>query len=269
MKNIILVGVGLIISSLTYGQVTILEENFDSGTMPSDWTVVDNDGHQVHESVSEYEDAWIIKEDPDNEDNWTISSTSYFSPVNRADRWLISPELELGTEGNYISWKGVSYDPSFPDSYKVMISTTGNDIADFTDTLTIVNNESPEWIKRTESLEDFAGETIYIAFVNTTYDGFKLHLDSIYVREQDPLSVDKFEIQMAVYPNPSVDYITVNTGSDNFSKVSVINSLGSVINEVRESGNQMTLPTSNLNSGLYWISVETDKGIFRKKFIKQ
>src|SRR5690554_6672411 len=143
-------GLSIILCSSLWGQVTLLEENFDDAAFPNGWTVIDNDGHTVDEDVQEYNNAWILKEDPKDATNGTVSSTSYFDPVDRADRWLITPQMTLGNSGNYISWKGLSHDPSFPDSYKVMISKTGNNLNDFTDTLTVISYEEPVWTNHTE-----------------------------------------------------------------------------------------------------------------------
>src|SRR5690554_3243803 len=123
MKSIFTV-LAVIISSTLIGQVSILEENFDLSALPANFTIIDNDGNTVSNDVQEYTSAWILKEDPTDATNGTVSSTSYFSPVDRADRWLITPQLTLGASGNFISWSGLSHDASFPDSYKVMISKT-------------------------------------------------------------------------------------------------------------------------------------------------
>jgi hypothetical protein len=220
MKHIITF-FAVLASSALFGQVTILEENFDAAVFPNSWSIIDNDGNTVDSDVQEYTNAWILKDDIMDATNGTASSTSYFSPVDRADRWLISPQITLGISGNFISWNGLSHDPSFPDSYKVMISITGNTVADFTDTLIIVSNETPIWRSHTASLEDFAGETIYIAFVNTTFNGFKLYLDSMYVREQDPLSLETEEINLAVYPNPILNVVHLSTGNAIIQKVEI------------------------------------------------
>ncbi len=269
MKNIFTV-LAVIASSTLFGQIPILEENFDLSTLPAPFTIINNDGHTVAADVQEYTSAWILKEDPTDATNGTISSTSYFSPVDRADRWLITPQLTLGVSGNYISWTGLSHDPSFPDSYKVMVSKTGNTVADFKDTLVVVSNEMPIWTKHTESLDSFAGETVYIAFVNTTYNGFKLYLDSIYVREQDPLSLVKEELNLAIYPNPVSDILYLSAGNAKIQKVEIYNSFGKKVAEenVFNSTTNHSLSVAHLESGIYFVSVKTSAGIVRKKIFR-
>lgn len=269
MKKIFTV-LAVIASSTLFGQVTIFEENFDATTIPASFTIIDNDGHTVDSDVQEYTNAWIYKEDPTDPSNGTASSTSYFSPVDRADRWLITPKITLGAFGNYLSWKGLSHDASFPDSYKVMISTTGTTVADFTDTLVVISNETPTWNNHTESLVAYEGQEIYIAFVNTTFNGFKLYLDSLNVRELDPMSVQKEEIQLAVYPNPMKDIINLSTGSSVILNVEIYNSFGQKVVEesLKNRSTQHSVSVANLENGIYFISVETSAGVVRKKVIK-
>ncbi|PWH86365.1 T9SS-dependent choice-of-anchor J family protein [Brumimicrobium oceani] len=269
MKSVFTV-LAVIISSSLIGQISILEENFDSSSLPANFTIIDNDGNTVANDVQEYTSAWIIKEDPTDATNGTASSTSYFSPVDRADRWLITSQMTLGASGNFISWSGLSHDASFPDSYKVMISKTGNSIADFTDTLVVVSNELPVWNKHTENLEDYAGETVYFAFVNTTYDGYKLYLDSIYVREQDPLSTMSEEINLAIYPNPVLDEIDLNTSNVLIENVEIFNSFGQKVmgEKMESSAFKAVLDVSELGSGVYFVVVETSAGVVRRKVIK-
>lgn len=260
----------VIASSTLFGQTTILEENFDASVFPASFTIIDNDGHTVANDVQEYSSAWIVKEDPMNATNGTVSSTSYFSPVNRADRWLITPQLTLGTFGNYLSWSGLSHDPSFPDSYKVMISKTGNAVADFTDTLVVMSNEMPIWTSHTALLDAYVGEDIYIAFVNTTFNGYKLYLDSIKVRKDDPLTVVKEEINLAAYPNPVTDILNLSTGNANIQKIVVYNSYGQKVieEEVNNSKSNYSIDFTSLETGVYFVSVETSLGILRKKIVK-
>ncbi|MFA5573904.1 MAG: choice-of-anchor J domain-containing protein [Brumimicrobium sp.] len=254
--------------NISFSQDTLLFDSFDLGNSLDTWELINNDGFTPAPSVSEYTEAWILKEDPDSIGNGVVSSTSFFNPVNRADRWLITPLLLVGNESNYFSWKAKSHDSSFPDSYKVMISTTGNNITDFTDTLVVVSNELPFWTERQELLDDYVNQEIYIAFVNTTFDGFKLYLDDVYVRTNDPLSVKKESIQFDVYPNPTQDFIYVSSGTTQINHVSVINTLGEIVYSSTNESNNIKIDLRELNTGLYFINIETPEGNFTRKVLK-
>lgn len=269
MKNI-LTGLAIIVSVTLFGQVTILEENFAATSLPTSWTIINNDGKTVDNAVQEYTAAWIYKEDPLNAGNGTASSTSSFSPVSRADRWLITPQLTLGAESNYISWKSLSHDASFPDSYKVMISKTGNTVADFTDTLVVVSNETPYWSNHIELLDEYANEDIYIAFVNTTYNGFKLYLDSIHVREQDPLALSNEELIVGIYPNPIADKCHISIKNAVIKNVKIYNSFGQEVLNVNagSQNNELIIDATDLKSGVYIVSITSSEGVVRRRVIK-
>jgi hypothetical protein len=242
-------------------QVSILEENFDAQSLPTGWTIIDNDGNTPAASVSEYTEAWIYKEDPIAAGNGTFSSTSFFDPIDRADRWLITPAITIGNSGNFISWHSLSGDASFPDSYKVLISTTDSEIGSFTDTLALVTNSLPEWSSYLENIDDYAGQTIHIAFVNNTFDGFKLYLDSIYVREQDPLLVNSEEIEsVKLYPIPASQNLTISASSP-IAAVSINSALGKTVLEKNgQNGVAVNLNVLVLPAGVYFVRILLDSG---------
>ncbi len=194
------------------GQNTLLQEDFESG-IPLSYSIIDNDGLNVANAVSEFTAAWIPYEEPGNNSNHCAASTSFFEPVGVSDRWLILPQLSLGGFGNSISWEARSHDPSFPDSYLVMVSTTDDQLVSFTDTIGYVQEEYDAWTFRSVDLstEGYDGQNIYVAFINHTYDGFKLYLDNITVTADDPAGIQDLTIDVTVYPNPTADFITIKS----------------------------------------------------------
>lgn len=192
-------------------QTEIFNEDFQGG-IPLTWSIVDNDGFTPDAAVSEYTDAWIAKLDPDNSVDTVASSTSYFDPVERADRWLITPAITLGSYGNFLYWEAKSHDASYPDGYHIYVSHTDNQISSFTDTVFTVSGELADWTSQEVNLseEGYDDSTIYLAFVNRTYDGFKLYLDDIRVVIEDPVAVKELSpISFNVFPNPSNDKFTI------------------------------------------------------------
>jgi hypothetical protein len=200
----------LALSGSLFSQTYLIQEDFESG-IPMSYSLVDNDGYTPASAVSEFTEAWISYQEPGNPTNNVAASTSYFDPAGVSDRWLILPQLNLGAFGNTISWEARSHDPSFPDSYLVMVSTTDDQLASFIDTIGYVQEEYDDWTYRTVDLsnEGYNSQSIYIAFINYTYDGFKLYLDNIEVTKDDPASIIENTIDINVYPNPSRDIITI------------------------------------------------------------
>jgi hypothetical protein len=267
MKKIIFFILALFSALAKAQQETILFEDFDNG-IPSSWTIIDGDGHTVHPSVAEFQPAWIGLEDPFEPGNFIAGSTSYFEPEAKAYRFLITPQLTLGDYGNILSWKSMSHDPSFPDWIMVLVSTTGTEIEDFTDTLFRLNNEFPYWTNRSINLSDsgYVSQNVYLAFVNHTNRGFKLYLDSIQVEINNPVSTPNIShSEIKLYPNPSNGMVYISS-SENISNIEVIDIAGKTV--FIQSTQLSSIDLSQLNAGMYYIKFRTEKGIETKIFQK-
>ena len=83
------------------------------------------------------------------------------------DNWLITPQLQLPEDGNLSLSYRIGNMWSAPH-YGVFISTVANEIDDFilffNETLPNNSLSTPVWADRSFSLNEFAGEVIYIAF---------------------------------------------------------------------------------------------------------
>ena len=73
-------------------------------------------------------------------------------------------------------------------------------------------------------------------------------------------------VNVAVYPNPANDVININSNS-NVSNVKVLNYLGQTIDNINVNGMNVTINTSTYDAGIYFIQIETEKGISTQKII--
>lgn len=253
MKKIFSFSFILAVSIVTYAQNIVLSTDFQSG-IPSNFTLLTFDGNSPDPEVSEFIQAWIGYEEPDNETNKVAASTSYFATADTADRWMITPEIQMGTVGNYLTWKAKSQDPSFPDDYYVLISTAGIGIENFVDTVGYVEEENAEWTTRTVNLSEkgYDNQLIRIAFINRTFDGFKLYIDDLEVRTEDHTVVNDLNLfSIQPFPNPFNDVLNLKNADDN-TTWNVYNFDGKII----ESGNGKTVNTSTFSRGSYFICVQ-------------
>jgi hypothetical protein len=254
-----------LLTTTVQAQTSVLSTDFQTG-IPATYTVIDNDGFQPNAQVSEYTDAWINVQDPDDDMNFVAGSTSYFAPIGTASRWLITPQLDLGAFGNTISWRAMSHDASFPDDYLVLVSTTNMDLESFTDTIGYVQEEYAEWTSRSVDLsaKGYNGLSIYIAFVNVTNNGFKLYLDDFDIIKEDPVGLtEEIAVQLAVFPNPFSDKLSV-VCECSVQNLRLLDLSGKEIQHV----NGTTLFVNELNNGVYLLLIESDKGTFTKKVVK-
>jgi hypothetical protein len=258
-----------IASCLTFAansQTDIFTTDFQTG-IPVNYSVVDNDGLTPDAQVANFSDAWISLQDPENSADTIVGSTSFFSPTGTASRWLITPAISLGAYGNFIEWQAKSHDASYPDDYMLLVSTTDNQISSFTDTIYTVIGENFEFTTRQVSLSanGYNNQTVYVAFVNNTEDGFILYLDDIHAWKEDPVGVNEIaaDIQVNVFPNPTSDIVTVATSAQ-LIQIELLSLNG----DLMMSAKKTSLDLSNYPVGVYFLKVVTEDGIVVKRIIK-
>lgn len=265
-KNIALLGL-LCTTFIATSQIEIYNEDFETGGIPAAFTLVDNDGLTPNAAVSEYTEAWIEKEDPLDPLNHCASSTSYFEPIGEASRWLITPAITLGPTGNVLFWDALSHDPSFPDGYRILVSRTDTQLSSFTDTLYFVFAElADEWHTRSASLGSIGldGETVHIAFINETENGFKLYIDNIRVEKENFLNITEIETPaITVYPNPTQNMLYIQEKPE-LATVRVLGMEGKILLET----NDTAIDVSRLSNGKYMVELVTEKTVIRTSFLK-
>lgn len=265
MKKGIALLIGLV-SAPVWGQTVVYSEDFQSG-MPANITLLNNDGLVPDASVSEFANAWIAVVNPDNPSDTVAGSTSFFDPAGQADRWMITPAIALGAYGNWMYWDARSHDPSYPDTYLVLVSTTDTQTASFTDTLFSFAGEYPVWTSREVNLSEAGldNQTIHLAFVNRTDDGFKLYIDDIRVEMEDPSSVNELSsIQLRVYPNPTSEVLQVSC-DQGVDEVVIVDIFGKEI--LRSFG--LSVDVRDLPTGSYFAKVKGDFGFAVSRFVKR
>lgn len=253
-------------STVCFAQTDVLITDFQTG-MPVAYTIVDNDGLTPAPQVSEFVSAWITVVDPENALDTVAGSTSFFDPIGTANRWMITSPAILGAFGNYIEWNAKSQDASYPDDYLVLVSTTDNQLASFTDTIGSVIEENAEWTLRSVDLSDegYDNQTIYVAFVNVTENGFKLYVDDIRIWKEDPLSISDISatISLNVFPNPTKGELTISC-SQEIENASLYSSNGQLLKQTKAT----TLNIESLPNGVYFLHVKTASAVKTVKVLK-
>jgi hypothetical protein len=255
----------LLLAVQIQAQTPILSTDFQSG-IPSNYTLLNIDAQAPHPQVLAYASGWITTPDPENSSDTVAAVSSYFENADTANRWLITPALALGSFGNFMHWEAKSHDPSYPDDYLVLVSTTTNDTAAFTDTIGSVQEENFEWTFREVNLSaaGYNDSTIYIAFVLRTYDGFKLYLDDIEVRKDDPVGFAEHPtITCAIYPNPSNDWINIQVSQD-FERIELKSTSGQLLRTSDES----SINLNDLKPGPYFLTVYSNGQSLTKRIVK-
>lgn len=246
-------------------QTPLLSTDFQNG-IPSNYTLLNLDAQAPNPQVLEFANGWITTPDPENNADTVAAVSSYFENADTANRWLITPALTLGSFGNFIHWEAKSHDPSYPDDYLILVSTTTNDPTAFTDTIGSIEEENFEWTFREVNLSNagYNDSTIYIAFVLRTYDGFKLYLDDIEVRKDDPVGIDENPtIAFDVYPNPSQDLINIQVSQD-FQSLELKSTSGQLL----RTSDQSLMYINDLEAGPYFLTVYSNGQSLTKRIVK-
>ena len=187
MKKVLFGVLFLFLCGFLPGQ-TYLEEDFEqvslvqeSGDIPEGWTLY-NDGNRVDQTFRYCDDAWNVVS---SDGNQVAVSPSWFTNANaRADRWLVSPALDLSqAQEPFLSFRARSFDMGEKESYCVLLSFEGVEKENFTDTLLWVEGEAGTWTKRVADLRAYAGKRVYLAFVQRSLNRYALYLDDIRVSD--------------------------------------------------------------------------------------
>jgi len=265
MKILAIILISSFFCSKAIAQITVFETDFQTG-IPVSMTIIDNDSNTPNTAVSEFTAAWICVSDPENMADSVAASTSWFETADTADRWIITPALTLGSFGNLISWNAKSQDASFPDDYYILASTTDMNLTSFTDTLGYIQQENFEWTERNVDLseEGYDNQTIYIAFVLRTFDGFKLYLDDISVIKEDNSGISELgEQNVQIYPNPCHDNISIQSEFP-IHQIYIYDMTGQKVLESTET----KISIIRLDKGTYRLVAHSNYGVLSKSLIK-
>ncbi len=250
----------LFLSFVSFGQGTIIfNEDFQLG-IPVNFTMLNLDQNAPNAQVSEFNAAWISTIDPENALDTVAAATSFFENADTANRWLITPGIQLGSFGNYLKWNAKSQDASYPDTYLVLLSTTDNQASSFTDTIAFVTGENFEWTSREVNLtgQGYDNSMIYLAFVLRTVDGFKLYIDDIEVRSMDNTSIEEPGVPfLTFYPNPASSVIHLSQAGS----VRIWSTTGALM----YVGTESEISIESFAPGIY---ILTSEGYSPTRFIK-
>ena len=248
-------------------------ESFESadGSLPACWQAVDADGDGSN---------WAISSDegPGVEGDQYISSYSYDGDNGLTpDNYLITPQVTLGSNDSlYYAVRSLHHNYS-EEEYTILVSTTGTEIADFTEevfaeTLEYVN----EWQARTVNLSAYDGQTIYIAFRHhDVTDVEYLKIDAVALPGTvncNPDAVTELEtVESNVFPNPATDNLNITSSLEGSATVRVYDATGRVVleNNVNLSQATYTQSISSLENGIYIIQISTTDKVATQRFVKQ
>ena len=272
MKQLYILFATALLINLSYLQAQNYSESFESGVMPSNLTIINNDGDA----------AWEYTLDASSNDvgNGSINFDNFHNNVTGNIDWFILPSMNFNS-GATLSFDVAyaRYDADNCDQLIVGVSVNNNsnytsvydkscsDLATTTDTTAEFIPFYNEW--RTETIDLSAYDNINnvkIGFINVNGYGQRVYIDNITVNI-GTLSNEEFNkdmMSLKLYPNPSNDYITIS-GLEKTEKYIMYSVIGTKINTGNIFNNQ-TIDIQNLKAGMYFIEFENGDKV---KFIKE
>lgn len=112
-------------------------------------------------------------------------------------------------------------------------------------------------------------EVYVLAFVQNTQSKEILNsgtrFDAVVLDTNDPL-----DINVRLYPNPTSNVLFLKSDEPLHGRLAINNAAGALIYNLQLDGQtELETPVSQLPSGLYWVSILTDKGRRVEKILKQ
>ena len=94
-------------------------------------------------------------------------------------------------------------------------------------------------------------------------------LGSVVVTSDAIVGVNDFNaINVSVYPNPTINNINIQS-DEQITNVVVYNTLGQMVMNAAPDATNFSMETANLDAGIYFAKLSTEKGSKTVKFIKQ
>lgn len=204
----------IVLTGMLSAQELVFECDFSHG-IPANFILEDKDGNIPYRTGFPENTAWISCPDPDDDDNTVACSTSlYTTSTATSDDWMIFSPVTLPSDAESISfaWRTRSAYSTYKDGYKVFVAKDIKEITDprsiHREELLFVPRENETWTTHVVDLTKYAGETVYLAFVNCTNQGWLLYLDDITIGVGDVIKKASLKITSDVYAEKGEGIIT-------------------------------------------------------------
>lgn len=152
----------------------LFQDDFEGNNL-DEWTLYDADGDG---------NEWYTFDNAAGGGTIVATSASWIGAPITPENWMVSPSITLPASGEMLlNYTVYAQDPDWVgEQYKVMISTTDNAMASFTETIIDEVLAGADMYEKSLDLADFAGETIFIAFVHyNSTDVFRINIDDVSV----------------------------------------------------------------------------------------
>jgi len=128
------------------------------------------------------------------------------------------------------------------------------------------------WIEKIQALDAYNGQTIRIGIHCISPERYMLMIDDFKVTATSVMATDDFiSSKFSVYPNPVNNIVNIsNNRAIQINKISITDINGRIVKSLNFNGVVETqIPVLELNTGLYFMNIDTNEGMATKKKIKK
>ncbi|MEJ6681258.1 MAG: choice-of-anchor J domain-containing protein [Flavobacteriales bacterium] len=247
-------------------------ESFELSLLPECWSVIDEDedGYNWDVSYQVLDENGIIVSGNTGVGYFTSASFDNAEGVLNPDNYLVLPQLDIQPNEDLSFYIG-AVDPSyFLENYSVLLSSTGNNPEDFTDTLLTEVLAAHIFQFREIDLFDYEGMQVYVAFNHhNSSNQFQIRLDDVLypsTLEECEILVSLNEIgdelvELKIFPNPSQGIFTVENSNSRIEEIIILGLTGMQVwnQKYLERSQSQRADLSSLSKGVYTMIVKTDK----------
>jgi hypothetical protein len=242
----------------------LFSEDFSTG-LGSQFMFYDGDGNTPTSEMQDYGfDAtntpwWVASDKDDDTYNYAAMSTSSYSPAGTSDDWMVTPSLYIPDETCYISFKTQGFRNSKQDRLSVyvipsakvyntlttaaMTELKANKISIFNEVVSPGKSEGDlagDWTTKEISLAAYAGQDVYIAFVNENTDQSIVFVDDVEVIH-DMNYLIALDNETTVVNKESINIfgrVSVQTETSTYSSahLELIDANGNILDTIDETG---------------------------------
>ncbi len=264
--------------TLIYTTFSFLNESFESVIFPPiGWTIVDmdNDTHN-----------WELNSIPSNafDGGRCAASESNSLHIQSPDNYLITPKMDIEMGWSHVLFYAIASSSSsqFAEEYTLLISTTDNQISSFVPIFTETLNSS-EYSERYFNLENYWGQSIYIAFRHHSLNPMDyLLLDKVFIYKDvsNDIVINHNSTRLYNnYPNPfnPETRISFNLNSSQKVSLNIYNIKGEIVKTLLDQymnmGNHEIVwngkdaDNKPMPSGIYFYQLKTSSFMSTKKML--
>ncbi len=189
--------------------------------------------------------------------------------------WLVSPVITLGASQNEVKFWVKSLSTTYGlETYRVAVYV-GSGIPSGPGDFTFISGPSnlvapyPNWEEKTFNLDAYANQSIRVGILCNSVDHYLFMVDDFSVSTATLSTQDFFANNLKIYPNPTKGMLNLSSSTTLINGIDVTDLNGRIVKSFKLNGiSQAELNVSDLNSGMYFVSVETDSGKGITKIIK-